>query len=83
MTDRDPDGLIEKHLASDPAICAGHVCVRRHDRRSPPGVPRGHAGRRRRILAYGAKLANAATKLSEDAFRKAWDNSDDTDYDRL
>lgn len=28
-------------------------------------------------------LAHAATKLSEDAFRKVWDNPDDADYDRL
>jgi hypothetical protein len=29
------------------------------------------------------RLAHAATKLSEDAFRKVWDNPDDADYDRL
>lgn len=29
------------------------------------------------------RLADAATKLSEDAFRKVWDNPDDADYDRL
>lgn len=28
-------------------------------------------------------LAHAVTKLSEDAFRKVWDNPDDADYDRL
>ena len=28
-------------------------------------------------------LARAVTRLSEDAFRKAWDNPDDADYDRL
>lgn len=28
-------------------------------------------------------LARAVTKLSEDAFRKAWDNPDDAEYDRL
>ena len=28
-------------------------------------------------------LANAATKLSENTFRKVWDNPDDADYDRL
>ncbi len=29
------------------------------------------------------ELARAATRLSEDAFAKAWDNDDDADYDRL
>jgi hypothetical protein len=29
------------------------------------------------------RLAHAATKLSEDAFRKVWDNPDDADYGRL
>lgn len=29
------------------------------------------------------RLAGAVTRLSEDAFRKAWDNPDDADYDRL
>jgi len=28
-------------------------------------------------------LVSAAAKLSEDAFRKVWDNTDDADYDRL
>jgi hypothetical protein len=28
-------------------------------------------------------LARAATRLSEDAFGKVWDNQDDADYDRL
>jgi hypothetical protein len=28
-------------------------------------------------------LARAATRLSEDAFAKVWDNEDDADYDRL
>jgi hypothetical protein len=28
-------------------------------------------------------LTWAAAKLSEDAFRRVWDNSDDADYDRL
>jgi len=28
-------------------------------------------------------LARAATRLSEDAFQKVWDNQDDADYDRL
>lgn len=29
------------------------------------------------------RLTAAATKLSEDAFRRVWDNPDDADYDRL
>jgi hypothetical protein len=29
------------------------------------------------------RLAHAATRLSEDAFRKVCDNQDDADYDRL
>jgi hypothetical protein len=29
------------------------------------------------------ELARAATRLSEDAFAKVWDNQDDADYDRL
>jgi hypothetical protein len=29
------------------------------------------------------RLARAVTRLSEDAFRNAWDNPDDADYDRL
>lgn len=29
------------------------------------------------------KLVSATTRLSEDAFRKVWDNPDDADYDRL
>jgi hypothetical protein len=28
-------------------------------------------------------LVRAAARLSEDAFRKVWDNTDDADYDRL
>ena len=28
-------------------------------------------------------LVHAAARLSEDAFRKVWDNPDDADYDRL
>ena len=28
-------------------------------------------------------LVYAASRLSEDAFRKVWDNSDDAEYDRL
>ena len=31
----------------------------------------------------GRLLARAATRLSEDAFQKVWDNDDDADYDRL
>ena len=29
------------------------------------------------------RLAGSITRLSEDAFRKVWDNPDDADYDRL
>jgi hypothetical protein len=29
------------------------------------------------------RLAHAASKLSEDAFRKVWDHPDDAEYDRL
>jgi len=28
-------------------------------------------------------LVGAAAKLSEDVFRRVWDNTDDADYDRL
>ncbi|CAN5620579.1 DUF2281 domain-containing protein [soil metagenome] len=28
-------------------------------------------------------LTHAATRVSEDAFRAVWDNSDDVEYDRL
>ena len=31
----------------------------------------------------GRRLTRAATKLSQDAFAKVWDNPDDADYDRL
>ena len=31
----------------------------------------------------GRALARAATRLSEDAIQKVWDNDDDADYDRL
>lgn len=31
----------------------------------------------------GRSLGNAVTKLSDDAFRKVWDNVDDAEYDRL
>ena len=30
-----------------------------------------------------SELSIAATKLSEDAFRKVWDNPEDAEYDRL
>jgi len=29
------------------------------------------------------RLVRAATKLSEEVFRKVWDNVDDADYDQL
>ena len=29
------------------------------------------------------RLVHAASKLSEDAFRKVWDNTDDAAYDKL
>lgn len=29
------------------------------------------------------ELARAASRISEDAFQKVWDNEDDADYDRL
>ncbi|HGY90182.1 MAG TPA: toxin-antitoxin system, antitoxin component, Xre family protein [Planctomycetes bacterium] len=29
------------------------------------------------------RLARAATRLSEDAFAKVWENDEDADYDRL
>lgn len=29
------------------------------------------------------RLTRAAARLSEDAFRKVWDNPDDAEYDRL
>lgn len=31
----------------------------------------------------GRELVRAATRLSEDAFQKVWDNEDDADYDCL
>ena len=31
----------------------------------------------------GQQLARAATRLSEDAFQKVWDNDNDAEYDRL
>lgn len=30
-----------------------------------------------------SELARAATRLSEDAFKRIWDNADDADYDHL
>ncbi len=92
MTEHDPDVLIETHLASDPAVCGGQVCVK--GTRIPAALIlgalaggdtidellRGYPGITRddvaAVLAYGAKL-------SEDPFRKVWDNPDDADYDRL
>ncbi len=73
MTHRDPDALIEEHLASDPAICGGQVCVK--GTRIPAALIlgalaggdtiddllRGYPGITRddiaAVLAYGAKLA--------------------------
>ena len=31
----------------------------------------------------GRALVQAAARLSEDAFRRVWDNPDDAEYDRL
>lgn len=31
----------------------------------------------------GRALVHTAARLSEDAFRKVWDNPDDAEYDRL
>ncbi len=99
MTEHEPDDLIEVHLSCDPAICAGQVCVKGTRipaalilgalaggdtiddlLRGYPGVTRNDVAA---VLAYGAKLASSAARGSEDPFRKVWDNSDDTDYDRL
>ena len=73
MTEHDPDVLIEEHLASDPAICAGQVCVK--GTRIPAALILGalaggdtiddllggYPGVTRddvaAVLAYGAKLA--------------------------
>ena len=73
MSDHDPDVLIEEHLASDPGICGGQVCVK--GTRIPAALIlgalsggdtiddllRGYPGLTRdgvaAVLAYGAKLA--------------------------
>lgn len=73
MIERDPDALIEEHLASDPAICGGQVCVK--GTRIPASMIlgalsggdtidellRGYPGLTKEsvaaVLAYGAKLA--------------------------
>ena len=73
MAEHDPDALIEEHLASDPAICGGQVCVK--GTRIPASLIlgalaggdtfedllRGYPGVTRddvaAVLAYGAKLA--------------------------
>jgi hypothetical protein len=36
-----------------------------------------------RQRAVDGQLVRATMKLSEDAFRRVWDNPDDADYDRL
>ena len=73
MSEHDPDVLIEQRLASDPAICAGQVCVK--GTRIPAALILGalaggdtiddllygYPGITRddvaAVLAYGAKLA--------------------------
>ena len=35
------------------------------------------------VRDQGRNLTQAATRLSEEAFRAVWDNSDDAEYDRL
>lgn len=70
---RDPDVLIAEHLASDPGICGGQVCIK--GTRIPASLIlaalsggdtiedllRGYSGLTRddvaAVLAYGAKLA--------------------------
>ncbi len=32
---------------------------------------------------HDRELSKAVTELAEEAFRKAWDNEDDAEYDRL
>ncbi len=36
-----------------------------------------------RMREEDRQLVGAATKLSEEAFQKVWDNPDDADYDQL
>lgn len=36
-----------------------------------------------RVRAEEQRLVKSATKASEPAFRKIWDNPEDADYDRL
>jgi hypothetical protein len=36
-----------------------------------------------RLRSENRKLARAAARLSEDAFRKVWDNPEDSVYDQL
>jgi uncharacterized protein (DUF433 family) len=73
MTERDPDALIRDHLASEPTICGGQVCVK--GTRVPASLIlgalaggdtlddllRGYPGITRddvaAVLAYGARLA--------------------------
>jgi uncharacterized protein (DUF433 family) len=73
MTERDADALIEEHLASDPGVCGGQVCVK--GTRIPASLVlgalaggdtiddllRGYPGITREdvaaVLAYGARLA--------------------------
>jgi uncharacterized protein (DUF433 family) len=73
MTEHDPDTLIEKRLASDPAICGGQVCIKGTRIAASlilgalaggdtiDDLLRGHPGVTREdvaaVLAYGAKLA--------------------------
>ena len=73
MTEHDPDVLIEKHLASDPSICGGQVCVKGTRIQAAlilgalaggdtiDDLLRGYPGVTRddvaAVLAYGAKLA--------------------------
>jgi hypothetical protein len=36
-----------------------------------------------RLREQDRELVRTATKLSEEAFQKVWDNPDDADYDKL
>ena len=60
MTEHDPELPIEEHLASDPEICAGQVCVK-GTRINAALILGALAGGERddvaAVLAYGAKLA--------------------------